>query len=120
MTRRDWKWVSALVLVGLALVGSNIWWFFQVLDQTSITKYLEIEKDQYFHEREILERLCLDLDRTMKKDEVIELFSSIDPEEELFEKHGFLNSTWVSFRFDDNGYLVQIEVDDDDICSHDE
>lgn len=110
--RKHRIWMGAfLVTLGL-LVSSNLWWFNKFLDQLSIQKYIEGDLYECTHERETLEAMCLDLNRRMIKEDVLKTLAEIHPGCETFEKHGFLNTTWVSFRFDEDGRLIQVTTDD--------
>ncbi len=96
------------VALFVLLVASNIWWVHVVADQVATQKANDQMLYEYQHEISALKRACLELNPSSTRRNVMELMSAIEPGSSLYQKHGLLNSTWLSFRFNADNRLVEI------------
>ena len=110
MSRQSILLILALLAV---LIGSNVWWWYQCLDIGVTLKYSDQMLYERTHEVTALKATFLELSSSSTRNDVLEVLGRVDAESEPFEKHGLLIASWLSFRFDDNGHLVEVLTGDD-------
>lgn len=102
---RFWPGVSLFLF--LFLVGSNIWWLYNVLDNATVHKY----KDQVLYEKseslKSLHAIIPDLASGKPKEEIVGLVEDV-LQETGYEKEGATWIGWVGLAFDKDGQLVKV------------
>ena len=101
-----------LALLAL-LIGSNLWWWFRYLDLGVTLKYTDQLLYERTHEAAALKITCLELSSESTKTDVLAALKRVNAESDPFEKDGLLNATWLSFRFGDDGRLVDVLTGDE-------
>ncbi len=103
------KWKILLFILILLLILTNVFWFYNFLDQGVILKY----SDQVKYEKAETVNQLLDIYPLIKygmdKSEVITKIKMIDSTSEYFEKEGKLYFGFLAFTFDSNNKLNKIE-----------
>jgi len=103
-----WRWISLLLV--LVLLASNGYWLYLALDWGSAEKYRQLMAYERENQVEALKRLSDHFVQGSSKADLYETLAVVFPEEELFEKEGAVNCTWLSFPFTPEGLVDGIEV----------
>ena len=105
---RRWKRVALIAL--LALIGSNCWWLYALLDEAVTQKY----QGQIVYERtealKQLSRITLHVSRSTTRAELEVVLKKQMPHDTPFDKDGATWAGFLGFKFDDKGYLAQVVV----------
>lgn len=85
------------------LLASNGAWLYLTADQASVHKYRQQELYEGQQRVDVLMRVCDRLFGDMARPEAIRLLEELTPGEQVYEKEGHLNTTWLSLRLDESG-----------------
>lgn len=100
---------GALVLLVVALIASNAWWGYRVLDAGVSLTYLGVSLDD---NREALAQTLALLPVVAKagvsRAEVVAAAGGADPSAQAFEKDGFLWVGKIGLKFNEQGRLVEV------------
>ena len=103
------KWKIFLIILTLLLILTNVFWFYNLLDQGATLKY----SDQVKYEKTKTVNQLLEIypfiNLGMDKSEVISKMKMIDSTSEYFEKEGKLYFGFIALTFDSNNKLNKIE-----------
>jgi hypothetical protein len=106
---------AAIVTVGtllLALVASNLWWFYRFADIAVTEKYHDQMLYERLHALRAAHLVLPSLAAELPRDEVIRrVEAALDDPRNTFETEGWVIVDWVHLRFDDSGRLVEIGPD---------
>ncbi|MBI4997695.1 MAG: hypothetical protein HZC22_12535 [Rhodocyclales bacterium] len=100
-----------VALVAL-LVGSNIWWLYQTIDQAVTLSY----RDQVLYEAtnrvSALTTIANETLRGKSKADADAMLRRLFPDETHFEKDGALNTSWLSLNISPDGKVVGVNQDE--------
>ena len=103
------KKTLAIILLSVALVGSNVWWLMGAIDAGLSYTYLDVSFDA--NRKALAQTLAL-LPVVARcqasRDELMAAAKLPDEQFEPFEKDGFLFTGRIGIKFDDSGKLVEV------------
>ncbi|NRF72468.1 hypothetical protein HLB44_36515 [Aquincola sp. S2] len=99
------------VFLGILLVGTNAWWFYQAIDQAVTNKYRDQERYETANRVVALSAIASEAVKSRPKSEVEALLRRVLPDEQPFEKDGALHTTWVSMPQSPDGLVLRVAVD---------
>jgi hypothetical protein len=103
---RGHTWLTAGL--GVLLAASNLWWFYQALDQASIGKYQQFELDYRSRALDAALRAIPSLTAELGREQVISRVTAAIHEPSPFDKDGVTVIAPLTFRFDTTGRVVQV------------
>lgn len=106
---RPWK--RMFLMLAALFIMANIFWFWLFMDQASIAKY---RSQLLYEESQSLDRLMAILPHILgdfSKPEIVALIQEEFPGEVPFEKDGTTNIAFLSFKFSDDGRLIQVSTE---------
>ena len=103
---------STIAIIGLtiALIGSNVYWFLQVLDVGIRSTYLKASFDaQSIALKEALAVLPVAADPKSSKDAVVNVGAAVYSKHQPEISGGFVRLYGVSLKFNEQGRLIEAE-----------
>jgi hypothetical protein len=106
VTARTW-WQAVSLVLGFALVGSNVYWLLRLLDGASLAKAREQQQYETCHAlRQCIELMPRIAKAKPKADIVASAGQRLDAEP--FEKDGLLWTGLLGFAFDSKGDVTKV------------
>jgi hypothetical protein len=100
-------WKIIVFLLILALLGTNGWWFYRVLDAAATKKYDDLTMYQRASELKQLMSMVPELCSDKSKNEIVAIARKSE-DTEPFEKEGAVWVGWFGFQFNDKNKLVKV------------
>lgn len=97
------KWI--ITLLSVLLIGTNGFWLYSSVDRMVTEKYRQQEEYERENRLIALTKLNNHFVSGMRKEELAKILKLLFPETELFEKEGYLNTLWLSYKIKDNGRI---------------
>jgi hypothetical protein len=95
------------ITLGILLVLSNGWWFYQLLDQGVSQSYRDQKIYELEETRKQLMSMLPHIAADLPKEKIVEIASGYSKTEE-FEKDGCVWAGWIGLKFSPSGKLVSV------------
>ena len=106
---------AAIITIGgllVALLGTNLWWFYQAFDAGVTEKYHGLMLYERLEALRAAHQVMPSLAAELPRDEVIRrVESALEDPLDTFEKEGWVIVDWVHLRFDETGQLAEVGPD---------
>lgn len=96
--------VTIAILIVLLLV-SNGYWLYRSIDSGVTETYRDQVDYEQTHRIAALQTICSQQLAGMPKAELVSLLQTLFPDTQVFEKDDHIHTTWLSVRFDAQGYV---------------
>jgi hypothetical protein len=100
------------LILGLLLITTNGWWFYQSIDRGITAMYQGMESYQDANRIVALSTLATEFTRGIPKSEAKAVLQKLFPESEAYEKDGMLNTTWISLSLAPDGRVLGVELEE--------
>jgi hypothetical protein len=95
------------IILGILLVLSNGWWFYQLLDRGITQSYRDQQIYELEETRKQLMKMMPSISADLPKEKIVEIASQYSKTEK-FEKDGCLWAGWIGLKFSQSGELVSV------------
>lgn len=99
---------SIAILLGVLLLATNGAWLYAAIDLAVTEKYRQLEEHNRKEQINALIGLANHYVAGRPKKEVKKLVVELYPESEPFEKEGYLNILWLSFKINNVGNIEYV------------
>ncbi len=105
--------MKTIVVTLIALLfGSNLWWFYKIIDQAVTRSYREQVLYQAANRANALTKIANETLRGKSKADAEAMIRRLFPDETPYEKEGALHTNWLSLNISVDGRIIGLEQEE--------